>query len=247
MNRIQIDNPFSDAPVYYRDVTDSTMDDSKNDASEGILHGTVYRAGFQKKGRGRIRGRRWFSTKGLNLTFTLVLKRQELKHELNLMPLIAGMAVTASVCELTGKKFQLKWPNDLLYKGMKCAGILCEADSNYFYCGIGVNCNQTDFAEGIRQNTVSLCEITRSEIDLNKLQTLILKQFRYFLETGDLWRSQLDNFLYKKNDIIEVQQGQADSEDIISGKNIGIGADGQLLIEQSDGKIVEIYAGEIEM
>jgi len=242
-----MDNPFSDAPVYYRDETGSTMDDSKNAASAGIQHGTVYRAGFQKNGRGRVKGRNWFSEKGLNLTFTMVLKRGELKHNLNLMPLIAGVALTHSVSELIGKRFDLKWPNDLLYNQMKCAGILCEADSNYFYCGIGVNCNQKSFPEEIVKTTISLSQIVRSEIDLNQLQILILGNFRYFLESGDQWRTYFDRSLFRKNEIIGINRGQAESKDLIIGKNMGIGDDGQLLVEQSDGKVVEIFAGEIEL
>lgn len=247
MNIIHMDNPFSKAPVYYRDVTGSTMEDSKNDASKGILHGTVYMAGFQKKGRGRISGRNWYSNQGLNLIFTLVLRRDKLKHELNFMPLIAGVALTSSISNFTSKSFQLKWPNDLIYNTKKCAGILCEADSEYFYCGIGVNCNQIDFPQEIRFQSVSLAEICRSKIDLDELLALILKKFYYYLESGDLWRLHLDKFLYCKNQLVKIQQGQTDSGDFISGEIKGIGSDGQLLLEQEDGKVTEIYAGEIEL
>ena len=97
------------------------MDDSKNASSGEILHGTVFRAGYQEKGRGRIRGREWKSSSGQNLMFTLVLKRSELTYELNHMPLIAGIALTTAVRKYLELDFKLKWPNDLLYSGKKCA------------------------------------------------------------------------------------------------------------------------------
>jgi BirA family biotin operon repressor/biotin-[acetyl-CoA-carboxylase] ligase len=152
MVKLDINNPFSDAPVYYREVTGSTMEDSKKDASRGIVHGTVYSASFQENGRGRIKGRDWISKKGLNLMFTLVLRRSDLKQELNFMPLIAGVSLVSAVCLYTGEDFHLKWPNDLLYNGKKTAGILCEADSEYFYCGMGINCNQIDFNDFIKEH-----------------------------------------------------------------------------------------------
>ncbi|MBI9100663.1 MAG: biotin--[acetyl-CoA-carboxylase] ligase, partial [Spirochaetaceae bacterium] len=197
MEKMNINNPFYEAPVYYRDVTGSTMEDSKKDASRGIFHGTVYRTSYQESGRGRIRGRNWLSTKAQNLMFTLVLKRSKLDFELNYLPLIAGAALTSAVRDYCGKIFYLKWPNDLIYNGKKCAGILCEADSEYFYCGIGVNCNQIEFPTEISHKTISLKSIVNSDIDLDNLNTLILRKFKYFLEKGDEWRNSVESFLYK--------------------------------------------------
>lgn len=247
MDKISIDNPFSDAPVYYRDVTGSTMDDAKKNASSGILHGTIYRAGFQEKGRGRIRSREWRSEKGLNLMFTLILKRSELTQDLNFLPLMAGVSLTKAAGDVCGSEFHLKWPNDLVHRGLKCAGILCEADSEYFYCGIGVNCNQKEFPPEIAATANSLCNISHREINLDELHISILQKFKEYLESGNLWRSDLEALLYKKNEIIEIMQGQAPSDEKIVGKNLGIGADGQLIVDLLDGNLVEIYAGEIEL
>ncbi|MDA3810173.1 MAG: biotin--[acetyl-CoA-carboxylase] ligase [Spirochaetaceae bacterium] len=242
-----LQNPFSDAPVYYRDVTGSTMDDSKKKSSRGIHHGTVFQAGFQESGRGRIRGREWFSDKGVNLIFTLVLKRSEIHHELNFLPLIMGIGLTSAVCNLTGEKFHLKWPNDLLYKGRKTAGILCEADSDYFYCGIGLNCNQVEFPLSIKEKVTSLKLITGNSINITKLLIRILRQIQFYLESENLWRENLETFLYKKEEMVEVLIGQAGKGISIIGKILGIGENGQLLLEQNDGIVKEIYAGEIEL
>ena len=247
MVKLDIFNPFSDAPVYYREVTGSTMEDSKKDASGGIVHGTVYMTSFQEKGRGRFKGREWQSHKGQNLMFTLVLSRADLKHDLNFLPLLIGVSLVSSVSEITKRQFQLKWPNDLLYKGKKTAGILCEADSDYLYCGMGINCNQLDFANIGNSNATSLKIITNSKMDLNKILVSVLDRVNFFLNAGDAWRSYLETVLYKKGEIIEVLEGQAGSQLKIKGRNLGIGADGQLIIEQLNGTVKEIYAGEIEI
>jgi BirA family biotin operon repressor/biotin-[acetyl-CoA-carboxylase] ligase len=247
MKRINVQNPFSKAPVYYRDVTDSTMDDSKKDSSGEILHGTVYQAGFQKKGRGRIKSRDWHGDAGLNLAFTLLLKRSELKHELNHMPLIAGIALTSAVCEYSGLNFKLKWPNDLIFEGRKVGGILCEADSENFYCGIGVNCNQTSFSGDLEKKAASLITITGETVELSEILELFLKKISFYLDSGDSWREHLLKKLYKKGQIVEVLEGQADQSVLIKGEIWGIGKDGQLILRQQDGNISEIYAGEIEL
>lgn len=247
MKKINIQNPFSDAPVYYRDVTGSTMDDCKKDSSNEILHGTVYQAGFQTSGRGRISGRNWSSEAGLNLTFSLVLNRSELEHELNHMPLIAGIALTRAVCEYTGRDFKLKWPNDLIFENLKTAGILCEADSKYFYCGMGINCNQMFFSGELNKKATSLKKITGIDIDHSRLLRLILKYFKQYLKSEQLWRAHLEESLYKKGEFVEVQQGRADSATAVIGKILGIGNDGQLLLKQLNGSVSEIYAGEIEL
>jgi len=223
------------------------MEDSKKKSSSEILHGTVFQAGYQENGRGRIKGREWQSSKDMNLTFTVVFKRTELNHDLNLMPLIAGISLTSAVRKITGRKYQLKWPNDLLHKGCKCAGILCEADSEYFYCGMGVNCNQLEFPDSIKQKTVSLKQICHRDIDIGKLLLAVLEQFKFYLGSGDLWRSHLESLLYKKGETVEILEGRADSAEMVKGRIRGIGDDGQLVIDQMDGVVKEIYAGEIEL
>lgn len=247
MKKLDIQNPFSDGPVYYRDVTGSTMDDCKKDSSGKFLHGTVYLAGFQSNGRGRIQGRDWLADARLNLTFTLLLKRSELKHELNHMPLLAGIALVSAVSDYTGLDFSLKWPNDLLYRGRKTAGILCEADNENFYCGMGINCNQILFPGDLKEKATSLKNISGNNIDLRELTGHILQKLQYYINSGSLWRKHLENKLYRKGEVIDVLQGQAGDSVLIRGENLGIGADGQLIIRQLNGILSEIYAGEIEL
>ncbi|MBN2655765.1 MAG: biotin--[acetyl-CoA-carboxylase] ligase [Spirochaetales bacterium] len=242
-----LNNPFPDAPVYYREVTDSTMDDSKKTAETGIRHGTVFTADFQKQGRGRIKGRVWQSGKGENLMFTLVLRRDELIQELHHLPLIAGAALLIAVEKITGELFNLKWPNDLLFRGKKCAGILCEADSRYFYCGMGINCNQRNFPGEIKDKSTSLGNIIEADINRDAVLLEVLSSFSSLLKSGDLWRSLVGDKLFHSGLKIEVRSGQAGSEKSVIGINRGLGEDGQLLIEDESGSIHEIYAGEIEI
>jgi len=247
MNFQNLPNPFSNGQVYYRDVTGSTMDDSKKKALDGILHGSIFIAEFQEKGRGRVKGRSWQSGKGESLMFTLVLRRDRLTQELHHMPLLAGAALINASSRYCGEDFSLKWPNDLLFMGKKCAGILCEADGEYFYCGVGINCNQTGFPPEIRDKATSLKIIQGREVDRLSFLWTILDSFKSLLEAGSSWRSVIDSHLYLDGQYMEVLSGQAGSGKIIRGINLGIGEDGQLLIKDERGIVNEIYAGEIEI
>ena len=56
------------------------------------------------------------------------------------LALVAGVALAKTVAALApGIQATLKWPNDLLVDGAKCAGILMERSRNSVVIGIGVN------------------------------------------------------------------------------------------------------------
>ena len=56
------------------------------------------------------------------------------------LALVAGVALAKTVAALAPHiDAQLKWPNDLLVGGAKCAGILMERTGNSVVIGIGVN------------------------------------------------------------------------------------------------------------
>jgi BirA family biotin operon repressor/biotin-[acetyl-CoA-carboxylase] ligase len=106
----------------------------------------------QTAGRGRM-DRSWFSPPG-NLYASLLLSDPSSFEHAPELAFVAGLAlrdaIVAEVPALEGL-LSLKWPNDLLLGGEKCAGILVEGDvgrdgefepgnSLSVVIGIGVNC-----------------------------------------------------------------------------------------------------------
>jgi BirA family biotin operon repressor/biotin-[acetyl-CoA-carboxylase] ligase len=55
------------------------------------------------------------------------------------LPLLAGVALADAVRRVSEVDAVLKWPNDLLVDGRKCAGILVEAHGDAVVVGIGLN------------------------------------------------------------------------------------------------------------
>ena len=84
----------------------------------------------QTQGRGR-RGNTWESQKG-GFYASIVSS----KHEL--LPFIVGISVV-KILDKHSKELNLKWPNDIIFKGKKLGGILCEDWGNHSIIGIGIN------------------------------------------------------------------------------------------------------------
>ena len=92
----------------------------------------------QTAGRGRL-GRGWNDGQG-NFMGSTVVHLTVGDPSAATLALVAGVALAKTVAALASHiDAQLKWPNDLLVDGAKCAGILMERTGNSVVIGIGVN------------------------------------------------------------------------------------------------------------
>ena len=98
----------------------------------------------QTSGRGR-RGRSWEMPEG-NFAATLVMRPLETPDQVALRSFVAALALYDALEAATGRSdlLSLKWPNDVLLRGGKVAGILLEstgarAGIGHIAIGIGVN------------------------------------------------------------------------------------------------------------
>ena len=123
--------------------TGSTNDDALALGRAGARHGRGVAARLQTAGRGR-RGHAWESPVG-NLYLSVVLRPHVAPSRLPGLAAACGLGVTDALREVgCSAEVRLKWPNDLLVRGRKLAGILVEAardDSGepFAVCGVGVN------------------------------------------------------------------------------------------------------------
>ena len=96
------------------------------------------RADRQTAGRGR-RGRIWTSGTG-NLFASVWCRPQALEGPSQQLSFVAALALdTALQFHVPADRLSLKWPNDVLLDGVKCAGILLEGHSSGTVIGLGVN------------------------------------------------------------------------------------------------------------
>lgn len=149
-----------------RAETDSTNDDAKRALSSGAASGHVIVADAQRTGRGS-RGRVWSSPASTDLYLSIVDRLPVALPDLPPLTLAVGLAVAEAADAILGRSpdeplCQVKWPNDVLLGGRKCAGVLLETSSagghhvQGVVIGIGLNINRTAFPDALRDSATSL-------------------------------------------------------------------------------------------
>jgi len=145
-----------DAPVRSRisaiDVhweIDSTNTELLRAAAAGPNGARICLAEAQTAGRGR-RGRQWRSPLGGNLAFSLLWPFAQGMGALAGLSLVVGVAVTEALADCAIGDVGLKWPNDVLARGCKLAGILVELGGEFLgpchaVIGIGINLRLGEF------------------------------------------------------------------------------------------------------
>ena len=111
-------------------------------AGQGAPSGSVVVADRQTAGRGS-RGRRWESSPGASLTFSLLWRFRGGVHRLAGLSLAVGVAVVRALAASGAPHITLKWPNDILLDEAKLGGILVELQGeenrSLAVMGIGIN------------------------------------------------------------------------------------------------------------
>jgi BirA family biotin operon repressor/biotin-[acetyl-CoA-carboxylase] ligase len=221
--------------------------------NESLEHMTGVYAEDQTNGRGQ-RGNKWWTEKGKNLTFSVLVKIPDFpisrQFELNQAISLAILNILNDLNPVIPKvKFEIKWPNDIMADGKKIAGILIENSLSkgvirHSIVGIGLNVNQTDFPIEINKAT-SLLLLKKQEYDvdilLNKL-TQSIKRFIAKLKQDKDLKSEYIGSLYRYNKKAKYQ----DLNQIrFEGHICNISKEGQLEILVSDGKIRQFGYKEI--
>lgn len=236
--------------IYKYTRLDSTNAFLKRHCLELQDYATVW-AEEQTNGRGRF-DRVWSSRPGEDVTFSflLPLESQALELRQNITQ-IAALAV-ARLLEGYGLGPTIKWPNDVLVKGKKICGILCEiveqGAKTYAVLGMGLNVNSSggafaslDRAATSMRNELD-CEVNRHEV-INRLLGLIIDCFDELNKNGFArGRQEIKNRLMFVNERVIVKEGKYN---LHPGKIIDINKDGTLLFNCDECNIISLNSGEI--
>lgn len=153
---------MSDTPRIAYESLGSTNTQAFDKARSGVEGPLWITAEKQTAGRGR-RGRQWVSEPG-NLYASLLLSDPSPPQRTAELPLLAALALRDAVIDLNPElapDLAVKWPNDLLLRGRKAAGILVEGervgDKPVVVIGIGVNCRHAPETSGY--GAISLSDV----------------------------------------------------------------------------------------
>lgn len=200
----------------------STMDVAHALGADGAALGTLVLADEQTAGRGRS-GKRWRSRSGAGIWMTL-LERPNDADALGVLSIRLGLKAAPVLERYTDERVTLKWPNDLLVRAGKVAGILVETrwrerQVDWVAIGLGVNVHAPDGEAG-----GSLREGTR-RLDL-------LAELMPALRAATRARGALTAVELERWDARDHAAGRL-CRSPVSGRVRGLAPDGSLIVERA--------------
>jgi BirA family biotin operon repressor/biotin-[acetyl-CoA-carboxylase] ligase len=229
--------------LHYEPDCSSTQDLARAAAARGAEQGWTVVTDLQREGRGR-QGRSWVAPAETALLFSTILRPP--RDVLPLLPLLEGVTVAGGIEASTGAVPDLKWPNDILLRGKKLAGILLERPAGgEVVLGVGLNVNQSkpDLPDGATSLAVEL----GYEVEREPLLAAILNDLGNAYERADRegidwivpgWRS-------RSSMLGDPVSFRRDGE-LIRGIAEDVGDDGALRVRLDDGSRISVVAGEVE-
>ena len=215
-----------------------------------IPFGAVIMSYNQTDGKGQ-RNSNWESNSGENLLISVVLDMKNIPVS-NIFYLSKSMALAVRACvsQITAEECMVKWPNDILVRNQKIAGILIEnqwrrQEISSSVVGIGLNVNQTSFSSDF--NATSLCNITLNKYDLEEvLNVLCEKMELHYADFKNGEYSIIDKeyheFLFNYN----VWSSYSRDGEVFEAKNRGVVETGQLQLELKNGQLQLFELKEIK-
>lgn len=233
--------------------TDSTNRAAKQAAIAGEAgHGSVILACGQSCGRGR-RGRSFYSPSQAGLYLSVILQPQGNLRESLLLTTEAAVAVYKAIRKVTGIELDIKWVNDLYYKGKKVCGILTEAitdfesgEIQYAVVGIGLNLYEEEggyppelreIAGGLYRNQREAEGVNRNRLAAEIVNCLLDETRELKLLPEYLDRNMIPGHRIQ---ILDGQQSR-------SAYAVAICQDGRLKVREEDGSETLLAYGEISV
>lgn len=238
----------------------STNSEAHTIAERGAPAGTLVIAEEQTGGRGR-KDRAWHSPPAAGLYCTLIVRPKQPQRSWPLLTHVASIAMVEAIRELSDRNIiplpldvDIKWPNDVLLSGKKCAGILLEAlwdDSKnpVALVGFGVNVHEGSVPENLADEAACLDAMARTRIPRRLFLVLYLKHFQ-------IWYLMFEKGMHEK-----VLARWKDSSSMWNGVSVCIGRGemrreavtcgvndlGALMVRDAGGKLETIVADDISI
>jgi len=233
------------------ETVDSTNTEALRHARMGAEEGLCIISREQTAGRGRF-DRVWVSEPDAGLYMSVILRPVGDPSLFPILTLMCGVAVHETL-RAFGVDGDIKWVNDILVDEKKICGILAEtADSEAglaVVMGIGVNLRPGNFHPEIAGTSTSLESLTGRRIQPSEFAKRLLEEIssRYKLFGSPEGRDQIleewsGRSSYAEGKWVTVTTASGAFE----GVTRGIDGTGALRVEQSDGTVTIVNAGEIE-
>lgn len=239
--------------VAYMEETDSTNTQAKALGEKGAVHGTLVVADRQNAGKGR-RGRTWTSPQGTSIYMSILLRPEIVPAKAPMLTLVMALSAVEGIAKVLEVEAGIKWPNDVVANGKKICGILTEMSTeidfiNYVVVGIGVNSNEENFPDELKEKATSLRLICGHPVKRSALIAGIMKQFErnynQFVKDGNLcnMKNAYNRVLVNCKKQVRVLEPGHEYEAFAEG----ITDTGELIVRKDDGEECNIFAGEVSV
>jgi BirA family biotin operon repressor/biotin-[acetyl-CoA-carboxylase] ligase len=224
---------------HHFDTIDSTMTRAAALAAAGCASGTVVVADEQTAGQGR-HGHSWHSEKGAGLYMSEVLR---IPGNPPVVTLALGLAVAEAITQVSSVACDLRWPNDVLIDGRKCAGILVQLHDAVLVVGIGVNVNHSSFPPELAHVATSLRIATGREHSREQLLEALLDSIDDHVDT--LLTTGKEAVLRAFAEASSYVSGRRVIVDQHEGTTEGLDPQGFLILRQDDGSRTLVLTGGV--
>jgi BirA family biotin operon repressor/biotin-[acetyl-CoA-carboxylase] ligase len=204
----------------------------------------------QTLGRGRLQ-REWYSPFGRNIYLSFLYPFHKDISELAGLSLVVSLAVLTTLKKyVADPAMVVKWPNDLIFDGMKLSGSLIEIqaethDMCHAIIGIGINANMLQDAGAISQHWTSLQKITGEYVDRNVLSAELLKILFNFLKKFEQFGFVEFVTEWAQADFLTGRFIELDSANKrVQGKVLGVNEQGHLLLQTAEGDLRAFSSGD---
>ncbi|MEY6431146.1 bifunctional biotin--[acetyl-CoA-carboxylase] ligase/biotin operon repressor BirA [Thioalkalicoccus limnaeus] len=232
---------------------DSTNSSLIKRINEDLGSGFVVIAEHQSGGRGR-HGRSWVSPFGGGILLSVFWRYARGPFQLAGLSIAAGAAVATTLREWIGEELALKWPNDILWRRRKLAGLLIDvvgeaSGPSHVVVGLGVNLRLSqEMSAAIDQPWVDLASIMGHGLPgRNQLAAALIGTLVEALDRFD--RDGLEAFLAAW-ECLDRYRGQPImiriGDRAINGIHAGIDEKGALRVLTKDGARL-FQAGEVTL
>lgn len=170
--------------IYYKTI-DSTQSQMWK-ISTTAPSGTLIIAEKQTNGKG-THDRKWYTDESNNIAFSLLLKPEIKVKQLEGLTVKIAEIIVQVIKNLYKIELEIKEPNDIIYKNKKIGGILTQTKllGEKIKClviGIGINTNQTNFTQEIKETATSLKKEFNIQVDNQELITEFCNKFEQIWE-----------------------------------------------------------------
>ena len=241
-------------PLYFYPETDTTNDRIRELALEGAPEGTLAVAEMQTAARGR-RGRAWQAPAESGIWMSLLLRPNIPPAQASVLTLLAGIALTEAIEDVTGAEVGIKWPNDILLNGKKLVGILTEMDCDMekihsVTVGMGINVNTKEFPEELKDIATSLYLETGREYDraevVGQAMMCFEKLYEEFLEQGGVFAPFKERYRTKCLNI--GKEVRVIGSETYLATALDITPEGELIVKRKDNGAEEVvFSGEVSI